>query len=104
MASADPGSGAAATGTLTVVDPPPLEDPPPELALFAAAAEADAEAMTCCGFTLAGLDPCERVCAAAFMTMSCWRSVSRAVTELLCVSAFSAPPKAPAELPLELIM
>src|ERR1700692_728614 len=93
-----PGFGAAAWTTCCdpELDEPELDEPEPA-ALLAAALEAAADAMTADGLTFDGLAASERVPAAAFMTMSCWRSDCSRATDLLCVSVsnIGASPLAP---------
>src|ERR1044071_9110963 len=82
MLCADPGSGGGAAGAFPVElpddDPFPVPVPVPEVACI--------DCMTESGFTICGLAPVARVCVAAVITMSCWRSCSSKVMESLCGS------------------
>src|SRR5258708_16657459 len=100
MPFADPGSGGGAAGALLVG---PLADgellPVPEVAELACI-----DCMTLSGLTIAGLETDERVCAATFITMSCWRSCSSRVIESLCGSALRKGVSPAAPLLLVLII
>jgi hypothetical protein len=97
MLFADPGSGGGAAGALLVV-PLPDDELLPEVPEVAELACIDCR--TLAGLTIAGLETDERVCAATFITMSCWRSCSSRVIESLCGSAFRKGVSPAAPLPV----
>src|SRR6266700_3688820 len=98
MLFADPGSGGGATGALLV-------GPLPDGELLPGVAElACIDCRTLSGLTITGLETDERVCAATFITMSCWRSCSSRVMESLCGSALRKGVSPAAPLLLGLIM
>src|SRR4051794_21569090 len=103
MLCADPGSGGGAAGALLVEDEPLPVPVPVPLPVPVVAVLACIDARTLDGLTIAGFDTDERVCAATFITMSCWRSCSSRVIELLCGRELKKGASPAAPLPFGLI-